>query len=172
VLPRERPAGAISFFEKNYAFGWLGVLGNDAAGADELIYVNPRARLRALQSRAAARAALLPAGPLSEQVDEWPDERSGPSCAAACAPTLPTGSSPALDRKSIAPAAQLRRRGPALRPPFLAGDAGHSSRPRTGAKGLNLAASDVHTSPNALSFYIWKFLGTWKNIFLARAGRV
>jgi p-hydroxybenzoate 3-monooxygenase len=92
--------------------------------------------------------------PLSEQADEWPDERFWaelrrrlPEEAAA---SLVTGAS---IEKSIAPLRSFVAEPLRFGRLFLAGDAGHIVPP-TGAKGLNLAASDVHyLAEGFIAFY-------------------
>jgi p-hydroxybenzoate 3-monooxygenase len=91
---------------------------------------------------------------LSEQVDEWPDERFWRELARRLPPDaaarLETG--PSVE-KSIAPLRSFVAEPLAFGRLFLAGDAGHIVPP-TGAKGLNLAASDAHYLAAALiAFY-------------------
>jgi p-hydroxybenzoate 3-monooxygenase len=107
--------------------------------------------------RSRARSRYYVQCPLSEQLDEWPDERFWkeltrrlPREAAA---RLQTG---AAIEKSIAPLRSFVAEPLRFGRLFLAGDAGHIVPP-TGAKGLNLAASDVHYLAEALiSYYLEK----------------
>ncbi|MGF1622880.1 MAG: 4-hydroxybenzoate 3-monooxygenase [Rhodomicrobiaceae bacterium] len=138
------PADVLRTFEKVYPFGWLGVLSRTPPVAHELIYVNHENgfALCSLRSRTLSRYYIQV--PMTDKAEDWSDERFWdelkrrlPDDAAA---TLVTGSS---IEKSIAPlrsfVAEPMRHGRL----FIAGDAGHIVPP-TGAKGLNLAASDIH----------------------------
>ena len=137
-------AGAITEYEKVYPFGWLGLLSDTPPVSHELIYVNSRARLRALLDAQPHAQPLLPAGAARRQGRATgPTTPSGTSC--ACASTtsgrdaLVTG--PSLE-KSIAPLRSFVAEPMRFGRLFLAGDAAHIVPP-TGAKGLNLAATDV-----------------------------
>lgn len=144
VSRKTMPADLLKTYEKVYPFGWLGVLSETPPVSDELIYANHERgfALCSLRSRVLSRYYVQ--CPLDDDVANWPDERFWdelktrlPEDAAA---RLVTGSS---IEKSIAPlrsfVAEPMRHGRL----FLAGDAAHIVPP-TGAKGLNLAASDVH----------------------------
>jgi p-hydroxybenzoate 3-monooxygenase len=138
------PADVLRTFEKVYPFGWLGVLSRTPPVAHELVYVNHENgfALCSLRSRTLSRYYIQV--PITDNAEDWSDERFWdelkrrlPDDAAA---TLVTG--PSIE-KSIAPlrsfVAEPMRHGRL----FIAGDAGHIVPP-TGAKGLNLAASDIH----------------------------
>jgi p-hydroxybenzoate 3-monooxygenase len=144
------PAGAIATFERTYPFAWLGILSDTPPVSDELIYVH-HARgfaLCTMRSNTRSRLYLQCAG--DEKVEDWTDERFwnelrsrlDPETAAAIA----TG--PAIEmtftalRSFVVEPLRFGRL-------FLAGDAAHIVPP-TGAKGLNLAASDVHYLGEAL----------------------
>ena len=121
--------------------------------SEELIYVSHERGFALCSMRSRTRSRYYVQCPLSEQIEEWPDERFWKELARRlpreAAARLQTG--PSIE-KSIAPP-QLRRRAAALRRLFLAGDAGHIVPP-TGAKGLNLAASDVHyLAEGLIEFY-------------------
>ncbi|HMB48336.1 MAG TPA: 4-hydroxybenzoate 3-monooxygenase, partial [Afifellaceae bacterium] len=144
VSRKSVPADVLRTYEKIYPFGWLGVLSQTPPVSDELIYAN-HARgfaLCSLRSRVLSRYYVQ--CPLDEDVAHWPDERFWEELKARLpgdvATRLVTG--PSIE-KSIAPlrsfVAEPLRHGRL----FLAGDAAHIVPP-TGAKGLNLAASDVH----------------------------
>ena len=138
------PSGAIQLYERVYSFGWLGVLSDTPPVSEELIYVSHERGFALCSQRSRTRSRYYVQCTLSEQVDEWPDERFWKELRARlpadAAQRLVTG--PSIE-KSIAPlrsfVAEPLRFGRLL----LAGDAGHIVPP-TGAKGLNLAASDVH----------------------------
>jgi p-hydroxybenzoate 3-monooxygenase len=148
------PPAAIKVFEKNYAFGWLGVLADTPPVSEELIYVNHERGFALCSQRSRTRSRYYLQCPLSEQVDEWPDERFWAELRRRLPPDaaqrLVTG--PSIE-KSIAPLRSFVAEPLRFGRLFLAGDAGHIVPP-TGAKGLNLAASDVHYLAECLvSFY-------------------
>jgi p-hydroxybenzoate 3-monooxygenase len=151
------PPGAIRLYERVYPFGWLGVLCDTAPVSEELIYVSHERGFALCSMRSRTRSRYYVQCPLSEQLDEWPDERFWkeltrrlPREAAA---RLQTG---AAIEKSIAPLRSFVAEPLRFGRLFLAGDAGHIVPP-TGAKGLNLAASDVHYLAEALvSYYLEK----------------
>ncbi|MDE3114557.1 MAG: 4-hydroxybenzoate 3-monooxygenase [Pseudomonadota bacterium] len=147
------PPSVLREYEKVYPFGWLGILADVPPCDDELIYSNHARGFALASMRSRTRSRYYIQCALDEHIDDWPDEklwdelaiRLGPEAAAH----LTRG--PALE-KSIAPlrsfVAEPMRYG-AL---FLAGDAAHIVPP-TGAKGLNLAASDVYFLSEALIAY-------------------
>jgi p-hydroxybenzoate 3-monooxygenase len=148
------PPGAIKLYERVYSFGWLGVLSDTPPVSEELIYVSHERGFALCSMRSRTRSRYYVQCTLSEQVDEWPDERFWKELRARlpedAARQLVTG--PSIE-KSIAPlrsfVAEPLRFGRLL----LAGDAAHIVPP-TGAKGLNLAASDVHYLAEAfIAFY-------------------
>jgi p-hydroxybenzoate 3-monooxygenase len=151
------PPEAIRLYERVYPFGWLGVLSDTEPVSEELIYVSHERGFALCSMRSRTRSRYYVQCPLSEQLDEWPDERFWkeltrrlPREAAA---RLQTG---AAIEKSIAPLRSFVAEPLRFGRLFLAGDAGHIVPP-TGAKGLNLAASDVHYLAEALiSYYLEK----------------
>lgn len=148
------PADRLKVYEKVYPFGWLGILSETPPVSHELIYSgHPRGfALCSLRSRVLSRYYVQV--PSDEKVENWSDDRFWeelkrrlPSDVAA---ELVTG--PSIE-KSIAPLRSFVAEPLAYGRMFLVGDAGHIVPP-TGAKGLNLAASDVFYLSNALiDFY-------------------
>lgn len=144
VSRKSIPADVLTEYEKVYPFGWLGVLSETAPVSDELIYAR-HARgfaLCSLRSRVLSRYYIQV--PLSDRVEDWSDEafwaelkRRLPD---EVAEGLQTG--PSIE-KSIAPLRSFVAEPMRYGNLFLAGDAAHIVPP-TGAKGLNLAASDIH----------------------------
>ncbi len=148
------PRNAIVNYERVYPFGWLGLLAETPPVADELIYVKHERGFALCSMRSHTRSRYYLQCPLSEQVEHWSDERFWEELRRRLDPqtaeSLITG--PSIE-KSIAPlrsfVAEPLRFGRLL----LAGDAAHIVPP-TGAKGLNLAASDVRYLSRALiEFY-------------------
>ena len=144
------PAGAIRNYERVYPFGWMGVLSDTPPVSEELIYVSHERGFALCSMRSRTRSRYYVQCPLSEQVDEWPDERFWAELRRRlpedAAKALVTGAS---IEKSVAPlrsfVAEPLRYGRLL----LAGDAAHIVPP-TGAKGLNLAIRDVDQLAAAL----------------------
>jgi p-hydroxybenzoate 3-monooxygenase len=144
------PPDAITEYEKVYPFGWLGLLADTPPVHHELIYANSARGFALCSQRSATRSRYYLQVPLTDKADNWSDDafwnelrlRLDPQAGQA----LVTG--PSLE-KSIAPlrsfVAEPMRFGRLL----LAGDAAHIVPP-TGAKGLNLAASDVKYLSDAL----------------------
>jgi p-hydroxybenzoate 3-monooxygenase len=145
------PAGVLQFFDKEYPFGWLGVLAAVAPSSEELIYAsNDRGfALHSMRSPSLSRFYLQVAP--DEDIAAWPDERIWEELAARLETvpgwTLATG--PVVEkgitamRSFVAEPMQYGRL-------YLAGDASHIVPP-TGAKGLNLAAFDVTVLTEALA---------------------
>jgi len=143
VSRRSIPASAIRTYEKVYPFGWLGILADVPPVSDELIYVNDPAGFALCSMRSRTRSRYYVQCPLTDRPEDWSDERFWAALRARLpahhADRLVTG--PSIE-KSIAPlrsfVAEPLRYGRLC----LVGDAAHIVPP-TGAKGLNLAASDV-----------------------------
>ncbi|MDQ7988195.1 MAG: 4-hydroxybenzoate 3-monooxygenase [Candidatus Dactylopiibacterium sp.] len=137
------PATALRTFEKVYPFGWLGLLADVPPVSPELIYVRSPRGFALCSMRSPTRSRYYLQCPLDSQPGHWSDDafwaelrlRLDPDTAAQ----LRTG--PALE-KSIAPLRSFVTEPMRFGRLFLAGDAAHIVPP-TGAKGLNLAASDV-----------------------------
>jgi len=145
-VPRE----AITEYENVYPFGWLGLLADTPPLSHELIYVNSPRGFALCSMRSHTRSRYYVQVPLSEKVESWSDDdfwrelrlRLDDAGRAA----LVTG--PSLE-KSIAPLRSFVAEPLRFGRLFLAGDAGHIVPP-TGAKGLNLAATDVKYLASAL----------------------
>ena len=147
------PASIAREYERVYPFGWLGILADVPPCNHELIYANHERGFALASQRSHVRSRYYIDVPLTEKVEDWPDERLwdelairlGPEAAA----NITRGSS---IEKSIAPLRSYvfapMRHGSLL----LCGDSAHIVPP-TGAKGLNLAASDVHYAAEALVGY-------------------
>ncbi len=137
-------------YERLYPFGWLGILADVPPCDHELIYANHERGFALASMRSPTRSRYYVQVSMDEKLEEWPDERLWDELAIRLgpdvAPHITRG--PALE-KSIAPLRSYvfepMRHGSL----FLAGDAAHIVPP-TGAKGLNLAASDVAYLSDAL----------------------
>ncbi|MCZ0961877.1 4-hydroxybenzoate 3-monooxygenase [Paracoccus benzoatiresistens] len=137
-------------FERVYPFGWLGILSRTPPVADELIYANSPHGFALASMRNEGLVRYYVQVPLTDRVEDWPDDRFWaefrrriPSDAAA---RLVTG--PSIE-KSIAPLRSFVSEPLRWGRLFLVGDAAHIVPP-TGAKGLNLAVSDVFYLHQAL----------------------
>ena len=148
------PPGAIKNFERVYPFGWLGLLSDTPPVSDELIYIRHQLGFALCSMRSPTRSRYYLQCSLAEDVDAWPDERFWEELRLRlddeARSALITG--PSLE-KSIAPLRSFVAEPMRFGRLFLAGDASHIVPP-TGAKGLNLAASDVYYLSQALvEFY-------------------
>ncbi len=148
------PPAALSIFEKVYPFGWLGILADTPPVSHELIYSNHERGFALCSMRSPTRTRYYVQCSLKDKVEDWSDSafwdelrrRLDPEAAAS----LVTG--PSIE-KSIAPLRSFVAEPMRFGTMFLAGDAAHIVPP-TGAKGLNLAASDVRFLSRALiEFY-------------------
>jgi p-hydroxybenzoate 3-monooxygenase len=137
------PSAAMKTFERIYPFGWLGVLSETPPVSHELIYTNHERGFALCSMRSPTRSRYYVQCSLDDKVENWSDDafwdelrrRLEP----ATAERLVTG--PSIE-KSIAPLRSFVVEPIRFGRLFLAGDAAHIVPP-TGAKGLNLAASDV-----------------------------
>jgi p-hydroxybenzoate 3-monooxygenase len=137
------PAGALATYERVYPFGWLGVLAEVPPARDELVYANHPRGFALCSQRSRTLSRYYVQVPITDTVAAWSDaafwDELRRRLPAAVADGLTTG--PALE-KSIAPLRSFVAEPMRFGALFLAGDAAHIVPP-TGAKGLNLAASDV-----------------------------
>jgi p-hydroxybenzoate 3-monooxygenase len=144
------PARAITEHERVYPLGWLGILSDTPPVSDELIYVHHPLGFALCSMRTPTRSRYYLQCSLAEDVDAWPDERFWeelrPRLDDEARERLVTG--PSIE-KSIAPLRSFVAEPMRFGRLFLAGDAAHIVPP-TGAKGLNLAASDVRYLAQAL----------------------
>lgn len=144
------PAASARQFTRDYPFGWLGILSDVPPCHPELIYAHGPAGFALASMRSATRSRYYIQVPLTDRLEDWPEDRVWDELESRFAPlaSRPVIRGPALEM-SIAPLRshvfEPMRHGRL----FLAGDAAHIVPP-TGAKGLNLAASDVHYLSDAL----------------------
>ncbi len=154
------PQNAIANFERVYPFGWLGLLSDTPPVSEELIYAKTGRGFALCSMRSHTRSRYYVQVPLTEKVEDWSDERFWDELRSRLDPqavaALVTG--PSIE-KSIAPLRSFVAEPMRFGRMFLAGDAAHIVPP-TGAKGLNLAASDVRYLAHALiEFYGGSQLG-------------
>ena len=150
VSRRTIPAEKRQEFERVYPFGWLGILSRTRPAHEELIYANSASGFALASMRSETLSRYYVQVPLSDKVEDWSDEAFW-SRLSACLPSdvvsnMETG--PSIE-KSIAPLRSFVSEPLRWGRLFLVGDAAHIVPP-TGAKGLNLAASDV--------FYLYQAL--------------
>ena len=145
VSRKSIPADVLTEYERVYPFGWLGVLADTPPVHDELIYAQHERGFALCSMRSATRTRYYVQVPMTEKVEDWSDERFWDELRqripAEQAAKLVTG--PSIE-KSIAPLRSFVVEPMQYGNLFLLGDAAHIVPP-TGAKGLNLAASDVNT---------------------------
>ena len=153
VSRKSIPAGILRTYEKVYPFGWLGVLSRTPPVSHELIYNHHERGFALCSMRSRTLSRYYVQCSLDDDIDEWPDGRFWEELRRRlpedAAQGLVTG--PSIE-KSIAPlrsfVVEPMRHGRL----FLAGDSAHIVPP-TGAKGLNLAASDIYYLSRA--FVAW-----------------
>ena len=144
------PSDVLKVFERVYPFGWLGILADTPPVNDELVYARHARGFALCSQRSTTRSRYYLQVPVEEKVEDWSDQRFWDELKArlpqALAERLVTG--PSIE-KSIAPLRSFVVEPMQFGRMFLVGDAAHIVPP-TGAKGLNLAASDVSTLFNIL----------------------
>ncbi len=145
VSRKSVPADRIRLFERVYPFGWLGILSRTPPVSDELIYANHERGFALCSMRSSMLSRYYVQCSLSDKVEDWSDDRFWEELHARLpepiARRMVTG--PSIE-KSIAPLRSFVAEPMQFGRMFLVGDAAHIVPP-TGAKGLNLAASDVYT---------------------------
>ncbi len=153
VARQSVPADQITLFEKIYPFGWLGILSDVPPVNEELIYANHERGFALCSMRSHTRSRYYVQCALEDNVANWTDDafwdelrRRLPDDVAA---QVTTG--PRLEM-SIAPLRSFVAEPMRFGNLFLAGDAAHIVPP-TGAKGLNLAASDIYYLSRAFIAY-------------------
>lgn len=138
------PRTVLREYEKVYPVGWLGLMSDTRPVCEELIYGTSDRGFALCSMRSMTRSRYYIDVPSDEKVEDWPDERFweelGSRIPAEYAAGMETG--PSLE-KSIAGLRSFVAEPMQFGRLFLAGDAAHIVPP-TGAKGLNLAASDVN----------------------------
>jgi p-hydroxybenzoate 3-monooxygenase len=144
------PSDVLATFERVYPFGWLGVLADVPPCADELIYANHERGFALASMRSPTRSRYYIQCSLDDRPEDWPDERFWDEICERLGPRAASNLTrgPSFE-KSIAPLRSFVSEPMRWGRLFLAGDAAHIVPP-TGAKGLNLAVSDVIMLTEAL----------------------
>jgi p-hydroxybenzoate 3-monooxygenase len=146
------PEGALTSFEREYPFGWLGILSESPPPCEELIYAYHERGFGLYSMRSPTLSRLYLQCTADENLEEWPDARVwqelharlGGSSSLAEGKVLLKGLTPM--RSVVTEPMQCGRL-------FLAGDSAHIVPP-TGAKGMNLAIADVNVLARAIAeFY-------------------
>ena len=147
------PASVAREYERVYPFGWLGILADVPPCNHELIYANHERGFALASMRSKTRSRYYVDVPLTEKIEDWSDDRVWDELAIRLGPDAAANITrgPALE-KSIAPLRSYVFEPMRYESLLLCGDAAHIVPP-TGAKGLNLAASDVHYAAQALVGY-------------------
>ena len=147
------PGNILTEYEKIYPFGWLGVLSETPPASDELIYANSERGFALASMRNTNLSRYYIQVPLTDTVEDWSDTAFWDELRRR----LPVATSEAMQTgpsigKSIAPLRSFIAEPMRYGRLFLCGDAAHIVPP-TGAKGLNLATSDVHYLHQALRLF-------------------
>jgi p-hydroxybenzoate 3-monooxygenase len=144
------PRSVLREYERVYPFGWLGVLSETPPVDPELIYCHSERGFALCSMRHEMLSRYYVQCPLDDDVADWSDDRFwddlGHRLPPEAADRLVTG--PSIE-KSLTPLRSFVAEPLRYGRLFLAGDAGHVVPP-TGAKGLNLAVSDIHYLAHAL----------------------
>ncbi len=144
------PESVRTEFEKEYPFGWLGIL-SETPPLPQLLYANHERGFALCSMRNPMLSRYYVQAPLTDSVDDWSDDRFWSELLARLPDTesekIVTG--PSIE-KSLAPLRSYVCEPMRWGQLFLAGDAAHIVPP-TGAKGLNLAVSDVRYLARALA---------------------
>src|SRR3982075_2009650 len=150
VSRRSIPGSLLRTFEKVYPFGWLGIM-SETPPFPDLCYCYHRRGFALASMRSPMLSRYYIQCDLNTRLEDWPDERFWREFKARCpkemADQIVTG--PSIE-KSIAPLRSFVAEPMRYGRLFLAGDVAHIVPP-TGAKGLNLAVSDVFSLSRAFA---------------------
>jgi p-hydroxybenzoate 3-monooxygenase len=153
VARQSLPVDKIKTFEKTYPFSWLGILSDVPPVMNELLYANHARGFALCSMRSHTRSRYYVQCNTEDKVDNWSDDAFWDELRRRLPPdaadSVTTG--PRLEM-SITPLHSFVAEPMRFGRLFLAGDAAHIVPP-TGAKGLNLAASDIYYLSRALSAY-------------------
>ena len=165
------PAGALTVYEREYPFGWLGILADAAPSSEELVYTLHERGFALFSMRSPKVTRLYLQVPPSESIENWSDQAIWDELLRRM--TTRDGWAPTIGRitqKSVTPMRSFVATPMRYGNLFLAGDAAHIVPP-TGAKGLNLAASDVLVLARALKAFYERGSSDWLNEYSDRCLR-
>ena len=148
------PKGAVKEYEKVYPFGWLGILADvPPVSPHAIVYANSERGFALCSMRSLTRSRYYVQCPIDDKVEDWSDDRFWAELKLRLDPELASKivTGPSIE-KSIAPLRSFVAEPMRFGSLFLAGDAAHIVPP-TGAKGLNLAATDVKYLSSAFIEY-------------------
>jgi p-hydroxybenzoate 3-monooxygenase len=147
------PANISKIFERVYPFGWLGILADVPPANHELIYANHANGFALASMRSSTRSRYYVQCSMDERLEDWPDERFWDELCVRLGPEVGAHvvRGPSFE-KSIAPLRSFVSEPMRWGRLFLAGDAAHIVPP-TGAKGMNLAVSDIIVLAQGLAEY-------------------
>ncbi len=164
------PPGLLQMFEREYPFGWLGILAESPPPEDELIYTHHDRGFALFTMRSPTLARLYLQCAPDEDIDNWPDARIWDELRTRLDGVRPLAEGRML-QKGITPMRSFVVEPMQIGRLFLAGDSAHIVPP-TGAKGMNLAVADVVILSRALdAFYRHNstdLLGAYSKTCLAR----
>jgi p-hydroxybenzoate 3-monooxygenase len=153
VARKSMPSDRVKIFERTYPFGWLGILSDVPPVKEELIYANHERGFALCSMRSHTRSRYYVQCARDDKVENWTDDAFWDELRRRLPPEeadhVTTG--PRLEM-SITPLHSFAAEPLRFGRMFLAGDAGHIVPP-TGAKGLNLAASDIYYLSRAFIAY-------------------
>jgi len=153
VARQSIPSNQIKTFQRTYPFGWLGMLSDVPPVRDELVYVNHERGFALCSMRSHTRSRYYIQCTMDDKVENWTDDAFWEELCRRLPPEAAADVTrgPRLEM-SITPLHSFVAEPLRFGRLFLAGDAGHIVPP-TGAKGLNLAASDIYYLFRALLAY-------------------
>ncbi len=146
------PAPARQSFEREYPFGWLGILADAAPSSEELVYASHDRGFALLSMRSPTVSRLYLQCAPDEDIANWSDDRIWGELRTRLARDGFVLSDGPITQKSVTPMRSFVVEPMQYGRLFLVGDAAHIVPP-TGAKGLNLAAADVAVLTRALA--VW-----------------
>jgi p-hydroxybenzoate 3-monooxygenase len=146
------PASALTIYDREYPFGWVGILSESPPPEDELIYAYHDRGFALYTMRSATLARLYLQCPPDDDIESWPDSRIWQELHTRIGGTRSLAEG-AMLQKGITPMRSFVAEPMQYGRLFLAGDSAHI-QPPTGAKGMNLALADVRVLSRALvAFY-------------------
>jgi p-hydroxybenzoate 3-monooxygenase len=145
------PGGVLTSFEREYPFGWLGILSESPPPCEELIYAYHERGFGLYSMRSPTLSRLYLQCSANEDLDDWPDERVWQELHARLGGSSKLAEGKVL-LKGVTPMRSVVVEPMQYGKLFLAGDSAHIVPP-TGAKGMNLAIADVRMLARALSEY-------------------